>query len=77
MRQPFAVSVSRMFDSGHRPHRRDDAVDVAVGEAVEVPPGAGAGRAVQAGGVRLTAVVVQAVIQRAVDDRVERGRRTR
>jgi hypothetical protein len=71
MRQPFAVKVSRRLDSGHVTHGRDDSVDVAVGETEQVQAGPRPRRAVQRGDVRLLAFLVEAVVQRAVDDGVE------
>src|SRR4029453_15047704 len=68
-----AVGRQRVAKIGlrYRAHRRDHTVDVAVGEAPQVQPGAGPRRAIQTGDVGLLAVFVEAVIQRAVEDGVE------
>jgi hypothetical protein len=48
-------------------HRRDHAIDVAVGEAVQVPARGWTRRTVKTGGVGLPSVFVEAVVERAVD----------
>src|ERR1700722_10636574 len=55
----------------HGFYRGDDAVDVLAREAVHESACARRGRAVQCGGICLPSAVVQAVVQRAVDNGVE------
>src|ERR1700716_1342386 len=58
--------VQQGFDHLRRgSHWRDHAVDVAIGEAVKVPARARTRRTEETGGGRLSAVVVEAVVERA------------